>query len=138
LSAIDNDPAPDHDPAGPVAKQFRPPVHCVQISVDGLVYVCDRGGDRIQVFMKKGKFVKEFVVANQTLERGSASSVSFSADPRQTYILVADIMNNVIWILNRSDVAVVGKIGRMGAPADSFTACTSPRRIRAETCTPAK
>ena len=57
------------------------PVHCVQISKDGFVYVCDRGGDRIQVFTKQGKFVKEFIVANQTLERGSVGSVSFFAGP---------------------------------------------------------
>jgi DNA-binding beta-propeller fold protein YncE len=120
LSAIDNDPAPEHDPSGSPPKQFRPPVHCVQISVDGLVYICDRGGDRIQVFTKQGTFVKEFFVANRTLERGSAGSVSFSADPQQKYIFVADIMNNVIWILNRSDGAVAGKIGHMGRAGGQF------------------
>jgi hypothetical protein len=120
LSDIDNNPAPDHDPAGPPSRQFRPPVHCVQISVDGLVYVCDRGGDRIQVFTKQGKFVKEFFVANQTLERGSAGSVSFSADPQQKYIYVADIMNNVIWILNRNDGSVAGRVGHMGRAGGQF------------------
>jgi hypothetical protein len=120
LSAIDNNPAPDHDPAGPPAKQFRSPVHCVQISVDELVYVCDRGGDRIQVFTKQGKFLKEFFVANQTLERGSVGSVSFSADPQQKYIFVADIMNNVVWILNRNDGAVAGRIGHMGRAGGQF------------------
>jgi hypothetical protein len=53
-------------------------------------------------------------------ERGSAGSVSFSADPRQKYIFVADIMNNVIWILNRSDGAVVGRIGHMGRAGGQF------------------
>jgi DNA-binding beta-propeller fold protein YncE len=120
LSEINNDPAPPHDPVGPPAKQFRGPVHCVQISNDGFVYVCDRGGDRIQVFTKQGKFVKEFAVANKTLERGSAGSVNFSPDREQRYIFVADIMNNVVWILNRSDGTVAGRIGRTGHAGGQF------------------
>jgi len=36
---------------------------------DGLVYVCDRAGDRIQVFTKEGKYLKEFFIANETLAR---------------------------------------------------------------------
>jgi 6-phosphogluconolactonase (cycloisomerase 2 family) len=120
LSEISNDPAPPHDPVGPPAKQFRGPVHCVQISNDGLVYVCDRGGDRIQVFTKQGKFVNELVVANQTLERGSAGSVNFSPDREQRYIFVADIMNNVVWILNRGDGKVAGRIGRTGHAGGQF------------------
>jgi hypothetical protein len=120
LSQIDNDPAPLHDPSGSPAKQFREPVHCVQISVDGFVYICDRGGDRIQVFTKQGKFVQELFVANQTLDRGSVGSICFSVDPKQTYLFVSDIMNNVVWILNRSDGAVVGKIGHAGHNGGQF------------------
>jgi hypothetical protein len=120
LSEIDNNPAPPHDPLGAPAKQFRPPVHCVQISVDDLVYVCDRGGDRIQVFTKEGKFVEEFFVANNTLDRGSLGSISFSADPKQKYLFVSDIMNNVVWIVNRGDGATVGKIGHAGHAGGQF------------------
>src|SRR5438128_11782500 len=39
-----------YDPKAPPAQQFRNPVHCVERSNDGLVYVCDRAGDRVQVF----------------------------------------------------------------------------------------
>lgn len=120
LGEINNDPPPAHNPAGPPAKQFREPVHCVQISADGLVYVCDRGGDRIQVFTKQGKFVKEFFVATQTLDRGSVGSVGFSPAPQQRYLFVSDIMNNVVWILNRSDGATVGKIGHAGHNGGQF------------------
>jgi len=120
LSQIENDPAPPYDPLGPPAKQFRPPVHCVQISVDGLVYVCDRGGDRIQVFTKQGKFVQEYFVAKKTLDRGSVGSISFSADPKQKYLFVSDIMNNVVWIVNRSDGAEVGRIGHAGHNGGQF------------------
>ena len=30
-------------------------MHCVRLSNDALVYVCDRANDRIQVFRKDGK-----------------------------------------------------------------------------------
>ena len=63
LDQISNDPLPQRKPGDPPAKEFRQPVHCVHASKDGFVYVCDRGGDRIQVFTKQGKFVKEFPVS---------------------------------------------------------------------------
>src|SRR5207249_7628224 len=31
-------------------KFFRSPLHCVKMSNDGFLYVCDRGNNRIQVF----------------------------------------------------------------------------------------
>ena len=50
----------------PAARQFRD-VTCVDIAKDGNVYVCDRTSNRIQVFGKDGKFVKEAVIAKGTL-----------------------------------------------------------------------
>ena len=47
----------------PAAQTFRNPVHCVKIARDGLVYVCDRANNRIQVFQKDGTFVREFFLA---------------------------------------------------------------------------
>ena len=41
-------------------------MHCVRLSRDGFVYVCDRINNRIQVFRKNGTFVKEFIVEPQT------------------------------------------------------------------------
>jgi 6-phosphogluconolactonase (cycloisomerase 2 family) len=104
---------PPRLPGDPPAKQFREPVHCVHISNDGLVYVCDRGGDRIQVFTKQGKFVKEFPVANNS-GNNTAGSINFSPDPQQKYLYVADMMNSVVWILNRNDGSVAGRIGHAG------------------------
>ena len=95
-------------------------MHCVQISKDGLVYVCDRGGDRIQVFTKQGKFLKEFLVANETLERGSAVPSTFRRTREQKYMFVADIMNNVVWMLDRENGAVVDKIGHAGQAGGQF------------------
>ncbi len=63
LSEIDNNPTPPYDISGPPPDQtqFAPALHCIHFSRDGLVYVCERGSDRIQVFTKQGKFVKQFL-----------------------------------------------------------------------------
>jgi hypothetical protein len=103
-----------YDPSAPPSKQFRGPVMGLKLSVDGLLYVCDRGNDRIQVFTKQGKFVKEFFVAPKTLSIGSAQDIAFSHDPEQKYLLVADTEADVIRILNRSDGTEVGTIGHKG------------------------
>jgi len=120
LSEIDNGKQPPYDQADPPSKQFRGPINCVAISVDGLVYVCDRGNDRIQVFTKAGKFVKEILVRPETLGTGSTWSVAFSHDPMQKYLLVGDGENGVIWILTRDDGVVVTTLGRKGHSAGQF------------------
>ena len=99
---------------------FRNPIHAVHISQDGLVYVCDRMSDRIQVFTKDGKFVKEFLLRPQTLGNGSAYDLAFSRDAAQKYLLVDDGENNVIWTLLRSDGSVVGATGHSGRNAGQF------------------
>jgi DNA-binding beta-propeller fold protein YncE len=101
-------------------QQFRNPVHCVHLSKDGSVYVCDRSNDRIQVFTKQGKFVKEFTLRPQTLGMGSTFQFAFSVDPAQKYLLVADGENNVIWTLRREDGRVVGQMGHNGRNAGQF------------------
>ena len=62
-----DDKQPPYDPKAPVAQQFGNPVHCVKIANDGLVYVCDRTNNRIQVFKKDGTFVKEWFYEKNTL-----------------------------------------------------------------------
>ena len=59
-----------YKPDAPPAQQFRNPVHCADVSNDGIVYVCDRVNNRIQVFTKEGKFVKEQFYAKNTLAAG--------------------------------------------------------------------
>jgi hypothetical protein len=115
----DADPGP-YNPAAPADQQFRNPVHCVHISVDGLVYVCDRVNDRVQVFTKQGKFVKEFSVRPQTLGIGSVWQFAFSTDAHQKYLLIADGENNVIWTVRREDGAVVDQTGHNGRNAGQF------------------
>jgi hypothetical protein len=109
-----------YNPAAPPSQQFRNPVHCVHISRDGLVYVCDRTNDRMQAFTKQGKFVKEFFVRPQTLGRGSVWQFAFSTDEKQKFLLVADGENNVIWTVRRDDGTVVGQTGHNGRNAGQF------------------
>ena len=114
-----------YDPAAPPSRQFRDPT-CVKIAKDGMVYVCDRSSDRIQVFSKDGKFQKEMVIAKETTgatatignlqlnSSGSVWDVAFSSDPQQRYLFVADGHNDRIRILRRDTLAEVGTIGDGG------------------------
>jgi DNA-binding beta-propeller fold protein YncE len=115
----DADPGP-YNPSAPPAQQFRNPVHCVHLSHDGLVYVCDRVNDRMQVFTKQGKFVKEFSVRTQTLGMGSVWQFAFSRDDKQKFLLMDDGENNVIWTVQRDDGKVVGQMGHSGRNAGQF------------------
>lgn len=122
LGEIGNSKLTDHyDPSASPSKQFRGPVVGLRISGDGLVYVGDAGNDRIQVFTKQGKFVKEFFVAPRTLGEGSVTALAFSKDPNQKYLFVADGENSVIWILNRNDGTVLKKIGHRGHDSGQFS-----------------
>jgi DNA-binding beta-propeller fold protein YncE len=121
LSEISNDGQPVVGTEGqPAAKDFKSPVHAVRISKDGLVYVGDRSGNRIQVFTKQGKFLKEFFIARNTKIRGTAGSVDFSPDAQQKYVFVADIANSTVWELDRQTGQVVQRIGRPGREGGAF------------------
>jgi DNA-binding beta-propeller fold protein YncE len=103
-----------HDPNGPPQQQFRNPVHCVVISKDDLVYVCDRQGDRLQVFTKDGKFVKEKLILPKTMNAGSVWDVALSSDPQQTFLYVADGENALIHILRRDTLDILTAFGEGG------------------------
>lgn len=120
LDKISNSKLPPYNPSSPPAKQFRGMVNDVKISDDGLVYVADRTANRVQVFTKGGKFVKEFLVSPQTLNRGTVMALAFSHDPKQKYLLVGDGGDCVIWVLNRQDGSVAGKFGHRGYYASQF------------------
>lgn len=119
LSEISNGRSPAHDAATP-DKQFRGSMSSVDISVDGFVYVGDRGGDRVQIFTKEGKFVKEILVAPMTLGTGTVWSTMFSRDAKQKFLYVADGDNGKIRILTREDGKEVGSIGHKGRQAGEF------------------
>ena len=107
-------------PGEPGVKPFGNPVHCVRLARDGLLYVCDRTNNRIQVFRKDGTFVKEFVVAPATRGSGSVWDLDVSHDAPQAWLYNADGENNHVWTLRRESGTVVGKFGRNGRQAGSF------------------
>jgi len=98
----------------------------VNYSRDGYVYAADRAADRVQVFTREGEFVREYVFSppgtkrGNTGSRGVAGGVTLSADPDQRYLYVADMKNNTIWFVNRSDGRVLGRYGSMGENGGQF------------------
>jgi len=109
-----------YDPKAPPAQQFRSPVHCVERSNDGLVYVCDRQGDRLQVFQPDGKFVKEAFYAKDTLGSGSVWDVTFSKDPQQRFIFLADGQNEKVRIILRETLEELTNFGDGGRQPGQF------------------
>ena len=107
-------------PGDASVKSFGNPVHCVRFSRDGLLYVCDRSNNRIQVFKRDGTFVKEFVVAPATRGNGSVWDVDVSHDAPQTWLYTADGENNHVWTLLRESGRVLAKFGRNGRQAGQF------------------
>lgn len=108
-----------YDPNGPPPPQFRI-VHAVRISNDGLVYVCDRTNDRIQVFRKDGTFVQEGFIARNTFGSGSVWDVGFSVDPQQAFLFVPDGTNEQVYVVLRKTLQVVSAFGGAGHWAGQF------------------
>ena len=109
-----------YDPKAPPAKQFRNPVHCVERTNDGLVYVCDRANDRVQVFRPDGTFVKEAFFAKETLGSGSAWDIAFSKDPEQRYIFLADGTNEKVRVILRETLEEITNFGDGGRQPGQF------------------
>ncbi len=114
-----------YNPAAPLAQQFRNPVHCAEPTNDGLVYVCDRPNDRIQVFQKDGKFVKEVQVLKNTLGDGSVWDIAFSKDPQQKYLYLADGANEKIHVFDRQSLTELTSFGDGGRQPGQFYAVHS-------------
>jgi len=87
-----------------VLQQFGSPIHDVDISNDGLVYVSDRGNKRVQVFTPEGKFVAEQFVGLDSKYYLQARSTAFSPDQRFLYVGGTP----VVYILNRKTLEVLG------------------------------
>ena len=114
-----------YTPEAPPAPQFRNPVHCAEPSTDGLVYVCDRVNDRIQVFKKSGEYVKEQRLYPATLGDGSVWDISFSKDKEQKYIFLADGRNERVYVVDRKSLDVITMFGDGGRQPGQFFAVHS-------------
>jgi NHL repeat len=99
--------------------------HCVVLGRDGLLYVCDRANDRIQVFDKMGKVqgiipVKPGTGTPGRGAVGSANDLDFSIDDKIMY--VNDVGNSTLWFLDRvAGNKIIGGFGRPGHMAGEFT-----------------
>jgi hypothetical protein len=115
-------------------KFFRSPVHCAKLANDGMLYVCDRSNNRVQVFKASevgkpcsnpdgegGKcgFVVEVHVAPQT-SVGTSGTVNFSTDPKQTCMYVADLGNDAVYVINRQNLTELSRFGGGGRQAGEF------------------
>lgn len=109
-----------YNPSAPPAQQFRNPVHCADLSHDGLVYVCDRANDRLQVFTPQGKFVKEQFYAKNTLASGSVWDIAFSKDAQQRYIFLTDGQNERVRIIQRDTLEELTAFGDGGRQPGLF------------------
>jgi DNA-binding beta-propeller fold protein YncE len=109
-----------YDPKAPPAQQFRNPVHCADLSVDRLLYVCDRVNDRIQVFKPDGTFVKEAFFNKETLGSGSAWDIAFSKDPQQKYMYLADGEDDKVLVILRETLEHLTSFGEGGRQPGEF------------------
>jgi DNA-binding beta-propeller fold protein YncE len=114
-----DEPMPAYNPKAAPSRQFNT-VHCAIVSNDGLVYVCDRVNDRIQVFRRDGTFVKEAFIDPHTYRSGSVWDLTFSRDPQQTYIYAANGVDEKINILDRSSLEVLTSFGDGGRGPGQF------------------
>jgi DNA-binding beta-propeller fold protein YncE len=102
---------------------FMQVVHCVAIGNDGLVYVCDRQGDRIEVFDKLGNFKKNILIHTGGPIPdlwGTAWWIGFSPDPQQRYMYVANGRNEAIHILDHASGRILASFGRPGHQVGEF------------------
>ena len=103
----------------PSSPQFSNPVHCVRLMKDDTLFVCDRANNRIQVFEKSGKFIREMVFEPDTKGSGSVWDL-IPSDASQKYILIADGTNNEVTVLVRETGQKMGSFGRSGRNAGDF------------------
>jgi L-ascorbate metabolism protein UlaG (beta-lactamase superfamily)/DNA-binding beta-propeller fold protein YncE len=85
--------------------------HCLRVSNDGLVYVCDRRADRIQVFDRAGNLRRNISLPFTTLsdasgrvsgDRGNAVVLAFSPDPLQEFLYVLNQNSVAVEVLERT------------------------------------
>jgi DNA-binding beta-propeller fold protein YncE len=111
---------PPYDPAAPPRQHFGSPVHCADVSVDRLVYACDRTGNRIQVFQTDGTFVSEAFYAQSIKGNGAAWDIAFSPDPDQTYIYMTNGSSEKVHVILRETMEELYRFGGGGRQPGLF------------------
>jgi DNA-binding beta-propeller fold protein YncE len=125
---------PTDDPPNPApadaeergASQFVQPVHAARVSNDGMVYVSDRGGKRVQVFTLDGKYVNQVFIGRECLAAQkcgngtTAASTAFSTDPRQRFLFVANRSQAKVMVLDRATLRILDSFGQWGSKPGDF------------------
>lgn len=104
---------------------FAEVVHCIAMSNAGLIYVCDRQGNRVEVFQKDGTFVRNILIPNKSGKlpdkRGTAWWVAFSPDREQKFMYMMDGGTEQVHILDHASGKILSSFGRPGHQAGNFT-----------------
>ena len=116
---------PDAEERG--APQFVQPVHAARVSKDGLVYVSDRAGKRVQVFTLEGKYVSQVFIGRECKapecgNGSTAASTAFSTDPQERFLYVGNRSQAKVMIFERRTLRLLDSFGQWGsAPGDFGT-----------------
>jgi hypothetical protein len=129
--------------AGAGPSQFYPTggghPHCVVLGNDRLLYVCDRSGNRVEVFDRTGNLRRTmYVIPPGTSVSGGSKSeravsdVAFSPDREQRYMYVAyygcgcdSPEGGRVYILSRETGAILGMFGEPGPGPGQFLSAHS-------------
>jgi DNA-binding beta-propeller fold protein YncE len=95
-------------------------VHGVELSRDGLVYVSDRNNQRIQIFTRGGRYLRQVFIDRNQASPQTSSGMAFSADAAQRFLYVADFGNSKVLILDRRTLKVIGEVGGKGEAPGQF------------------
>jgi DNA-binding beta-propeller fold protein YncE len=117
--------ATDEETIKGVAGAFAQLVHCIAMSRAGLIYVCDRQGDRAQVFDKMGTFVRNIWIRTGTPDlpdpRGTAWWIAFSRDAQERFMYVMNGRNEQLHVLDHASGKILSSFGRPGHLLGNFT-----------------
>jgi DNA-binding beta-propeller fold protein YncE len=121
--AAPNPALPDADPKG--ADQFVQPVHAARVSKDGLVYVSDRGGKRVQVFRLDGTYVTQVFIGRECKapecgNGSTAASTAFSTDPAQQFLYVGNRSQAKVMVFDRQSLKLLDAFGEWGSAPGQF------------------
>ena len=95
--------------------------HAIKISRDGIVYVADRINNRIQLFTRDGKFLKQVRVTNDANTVVPVpAGFAFSPDDKQQFLYVVDSGPMRVVIFDRATMTQIGVIGTKGSGAGEF------------------
>jgi len=127
--AFGNPPPPTFAPNAPAPQpqttldgppEFGLP-HAIKVSRDGVVYVADRINNRIQMFTREGKFLKQVRVTNEGSDVVPVpAGFAFSPDANQQFLYVVDSGPMRVVIFDRQTMTQIGVVGMRGKNAGEF------------------